>query len=95
MEIDRTQVETFIGDILEDVSKATYATHSHSCPHCDMPVRYRTIARQQDIEDFQQLMETAYRVMDACGITANLLSMIKAECYIEIARRNSRKENRR
>lgn len=55
------------------------------CPHCGLNIRYPIIARQDDIDRFEKIMQTACRVMDDYGITANLLAEIRARCMINLS----------
>ncbi len=86
MEIE--EARAFIDISLESISSETFAIHSSPCPHCRIPIRYPTIAREQDIEDFRLIMSSAEQVMKAYGITGNLLADIRAACYIELAKRD-------
>lgn len=79
-------ITQWLSDVLTEISMAELSIHVHNCPHCANPVRYPTVARQQDIDDFSRIMESAYKVMERYGITANLLADIKAECHINIAK---------
>lgn len=60
--------------------------HCHPCYHCGNLIRYPIIARRSDINDFSELMRSAYRIMDKHGITANLLADIRADLIISIAK---------
>ncbi len=90
MEINRREIENCVADTLDGISRRELPTHMHPCPHCGVPVRYPTVARKGDIDDFERLMRTAYKVMDEYGITGNLLADIQARCYTEIAKRSSK-----
>lgn len=92
--IDNTKIHTeFLGNMLTEISRAELSVHSHECPHCGNLVRYPSIARQQDIKDFEKIMSVAYAVMQRHGITAHLLADITAECHIRIAKNKSEKGN--
>lgn len=82
----RKEFNQFLESTLTEISRAELDTHSHNCPHCGNIVRYPTIARQQDIDDFIKIMNSAFDVMRRYGITANLLAEIKAQCFISIAK---------
>jgi hypothetical protein len=87
MNIEKTKnFNDFLEGALTEISLAELDTHSHNCPHCGILVRYPTVARQQDIDDFTKIMNSAFDVMRRHGITANLLAEIKAECFISIAK---------
>ena len=60
------------------------------CPRCGTPVRYPLIASAEDAEAFQTMMRVAEGVLERHGVTALLLSEIRAACYIEIAKRKSK-----
>ena len=91
MEIE--QAKDFLEARLTEIARSELPTHSHPCPHCGVPVRYPTIARNVDIEDFRRIMTIAEQVMYDHGITGNLLEEIAARCHIEIARRRGVNEN--
>lgn len=83
MNIEKTKdLSSFLSETLTEISRIELDVHSHNCPHCGNLVRYPTVARQQDIDDFRKIMESAFDVMKRHGITANLLAEIKAECFI-------------
>lgn len=91
MHIELTQSMTqWLSETLTEISTAELPTHVHNCPHCSNPVRYPTVARQQDIEDFTLIMRSASDVMKRHGITANLLADIRAECHIQIAKNKAK-----
>jgi hypothetical protein len=66
----------------EAISRAELPTHSADCPHCGISVRYPTIARAQDIKDFELLMEQVQIVLERHGYTGKILSEIQAQCSI-------------
>ena len=84
MEIE--EAINFLDAQLTEISRANLPTHSHNCPHCGLQMRYPTIARKQDIEDFRSIMTTAQKIMDKYGITLNILAEITANCHIELAK---------
>ena len=86
MNIQKNTFNDFLESTLIDISRAELSTHSQSCPHCGNLVRYPTVARQTDIEDFERIMHSAFAVMKRHGITANLLAEIKTECFIAKAK---------
>lgn len=57
------------------------------CPHCGLVVRYPVFARQSDLDNFALIMDSAFAVMERHGITAALLSEIRADCLIAKAKR--------
>lgn len=88
MIIDTSTVK-WIGETLDEMdAHAFVSTADRQCPHCRRTIRFETIAREEDIELFQLMIESAHEVMDRHDITANLLAEIRAQCMIEIARRN-------
>lgn len=92
MNIEKSKgLNDFLESTLTKISRMELDTHSHNCPHCENLVRYPTVARQQDIDDFKKIMESAFDVMKRHGITANLLAEIKAECFISIAKATGKK----
>lgn len=84
LHIDKTMA--FLSETLNEISMRELPIHSQNCPHCGNLVRYPTVARQQDIEDFEKIMNSAFAVMKRHGITAHLLAEIKAECFIAKAK---------
>jgi hypothetical protein len=91
MHIQKTDHTQFIVDTLQSMQQAM-PNVSHGCPHCGLQIRYPLIVRDSDIEIFNKLMKSAYRVMDRHGITANLLADIFAECHIAIAMKKSKEQ---
>jgi len=88
MHIEKTpDFRAWVGETLQEMAHFQYV--EERCGKCGMAYRYPIIARQRDIEDFEMLMRSAYKIMDKYGITANLLAEIKATCFIEIAKRIS------
>ena len=83
------QLTQWLSETLTEISMAELPIHVHNCPHCANPIRYPTVARQQDIDDFIKIMESAYKVMERHGITANILADIRAECHIQIAKKKA------
>lgn len=90
MEIDKQVIHTFLSKELDDISLYELHEHSHDYPHCGLPVRYPTVAREQDIEDFRLIMESAYKVMEDSGVTAKLFAAIHAQIAVALANRRSR-----
>ncbi len=84
MEIQKSKHHDYISDRLDDISRAE---HTCPCPHCGVPVKYPTVARASDVENFELLMESALRVMGKYNLTGNILDEIKAECLIAIAKK--------
>lgn len=88
MNIERdTDINKWLGDTLEEMRNHTHAVIEHKCLYCGHATRFPLIARQTDVEMFEALIESAHKVMNKHGITANLLADIRAQCYIEIAKR--------
>jgi len=65
------QLTQWLSETLTEISMAEFPIHVHNCPHCANPVRYPTVARKQKIDDFIKIMQSAYKVMERHGITAN------------------------
>ncbi len=59
------------------------------CHHCGLVMRYPLIARQSDLDNFKKLMEAAQEVLDRNGVTALLLSEVRANAYIAIAKKSA------
>lgn len=91
MLIDNSTVLTLADEALSDMSKASFKTHSHPCPHCGCHVRYPVTARKADLDDFAELMKAAYRAMDRLGITGNLIAELRAQIAVSIAKRQNTK----
>lgn len=93
--IDRLLIESddcmfeYIADCL-----ATFPVSTHECYHCGHPIKYPVIARQSDIDNFRELMKTAYRIMDKYGISAHLLADIKAELVINATKKRKQEPPR-
>ena len=88
MHIDRNvDMTKWVGDTLDEMRFQLPPTVEDKCHHCGLVMRFPLIARQIDIDLFKTLIESAYKVMDKHGITANLLADIQAQCHIEIAKR--------
>lgn len=87
MEIEETK--QFISAQLTEIANETLMVHTHACPQCGYQVRYPIIARQQDIEDFHMLMNSALQVMDEYNILGKLFADIEARCHIELIKRNA------
>lgn len=93
MNIEKKQeLNDFLEFTLDSISLSALPEHSHPCPHCNYMVRYPTIARQRDIDDFHMIMESASKVMERHGITANLLADVFAECHIAMASQKAKRE---
>ena len=89
MEIEKHVIHSFLRKELDVISGYELPLHSHDCPHCGLPVRYPTVAREQDIRDFELIMNSARKVMDDCGVTAKLLASIHAQIVVALAGRRS------
>lgn len=93
MEIDKHVIHNFLSKELDAISNDELPLHSHDCPHCGLPVRYPTVARDQDIEDFRLIMESANRVMEDYGVNAKLFAAIHAQIAVALANRRSRSDD--
>lgn len=67
---------------LTDFQKVT-----HACPHCNQPVLYPLLVRQEHAETFQMLIDAANKYLHKTGVTAAMLADIRAQCIIAIASR--------
>ncbi|HET7674763.1 MAG TPA: hypothetical protein VFL54_04510 [Gammaproteobacteria bacterium] len=93
MEIENETIHNFCDATLTEIGRQDLPQHTRPCPHCGLPVMYPTIARAQDIKDFQMIMNSAARVMEKYGITANLLAEIRADCLTALARQRSKEDD--
>ena len=85
----KTDMTTWLGETLTEMSFQSPPEVTQKCFHCGLVMRYPLIARQTDIDLFETVMESAYKVMRKHGITAHLLADIQAQCHIEIAKRKA------
>lgn len=85
MNIVNDQILTkWLGDTLEEMHLQQHFHHvENKCFHCGLPNRFPLMVRDSDIKLFNEVMKSAYAVLDRHGITALLLSEIKAEITIQ------------
>lgn len=88
MYVEDDQLEKFVSDTLEEMRNTSMPVISEQCPHCGYPIRYPVMAKKSDLERFNRLLHTAAEVMRKHGITANLLADIRAQCLINIVKKN-------
>jgi len=58
-----------------------------SCPHCGIPIRFPLVMHVSDYERLESILQVTNDLAIKYGITETLLSEIRTQCIIEIARR--------
>lgn len=82
----KAEINAVFESCLEAIAFSESPTADQKCPHCGLIARYPIVVRESDRRMFEKLMESAYAVLDRHNITAYLLSEIKTECAIAIAK---------
>ena len=86
MNYEESSLIEFFETSLEEIRMNQPQTVDQKCFHCGLPNRYPLVAREQDREDFLELMEATYEVMEKYNIAGNLLADIKAQIAITKAK---------
>ena len=87
----KVDMTKWIDVTLDEINYRSPPDVTQKCCHCGLVMRFPLIARQTDIDLFNDLITSAYKVMRKHGITAHLLADIQAQCHIEIAKKKAQK----